>query len=172
MQGAAKRLRLRAMEGSTTIRHPNREKSSSQVTKPFIGLLLLVSAVLIAVITFGGWSALQGAQVVAVAYLLVYLIMAFFVMRWSRGVLPLVAALAVGLAVFGAIAAPAWFDRDKPNYAAPSIASGLLGTLAIVVVLVQIVLIVFALIGFAQKWNIEVEESPGGGDGQPSPATG
>jgi hypothetical protein len=165
------------MEGSESvrIRHPNREKASSQVTKAFIGLLLLASAVLVAVVTFGGWDALQGAQVVSVIYIIVYLVMAFFVMRWSRGVLPLAAALAVGLGVFGAIAAPAWFSRDEPNYQNPALEPALLGTISVLIVIVQIVLIVFAMIGFQQKWNIEVEESAesGGGwqqGGQPRPA--
>src|SRR3954466_2927215 len=144
------------MEGSVRIRHPNREKSSSQVTKAFVALLLAVSAALTAIITIGGWSALQGAQIVAIAYILVYLVMAYFVMRWSRGVLPLTAALAVGLAVFGAIAAPAWFDRAKPDYADPALDPNLLGTITVLIVIVQIVLIVFAMIGFTQKWNIEV----------------
>ena len=144
------------------IRHPNREKSSAQVTKAFIALLLLVSAVLAAIVTFGGWSALQGAQIVAVAYILVYLVMAWFVLKWSRGVLPLGAALAVGMAVFAAIAAPAWFDRDAANYADAGLPAALLGTLCWLIVIVQIVLIVVALIGFQQKWNIEVEEHEDG----------
>jgi hypothetical protein len=151
------------MEGSVRIRHPNREKSSSQVTKAFIGLLLVVSAALTAVITFGGWSALQGAQIVSIAYILLFLVMAFFVLRWSRGVLPLVAALAVAMGVFAAIAAPGWFDRDAANYAEPALPPALLGTLSWLTVLVQIILVVAAMIGFYQKWNIEVEEHDGGG---------
>jgi lysylphosphatidylglycerol synthetase-like protein (DUF2156 family) len=160
------------MEGSVRIRHPNREKASSQVTRSFIALLLLVSAALIAIVTFGGWSALQGAQVVSVAYIIIYLVIAFFVLRWSRGILPLAAALSVGLGVFAAIAAPAWFDRAEPNYADPSINPDLLGTLCIVTVMVQAVLVVFAIIGFSQKWNIEVEESAEGAwqSNQPRPA--
>jgi len=152
------------------IRHPNREKASSQVTKLFITLLLLVSAALVAIITFGGWSTLQGAQVISLFYIIVYLTMAFFVLvRWSRGVLPLAASLAVGLGVFAAIAAPAWFDRAHPNYADPSIDPNLLGTLCILTVIVQAVLVVFAMIGFTQKWNIEVEESDHSG-GAPAPS--
>jgi lysylphosphatidylglycerol synthetase-like protein (DUF2156 family) len=145
-------------DDNVRIRHPNREKSSSQVTKAFVALLLVASAVLVAIITFGGWSALQGAQVVSILYIIVYALMAFFVMRWTRGVLPLAAALAVGLAVFAAIAAPGWFDRDAPNYADPAVPPALLGTLTVLVGIVQIVLIITAMIGFQQKWNIEVEE--------------
>ena len=171
-----------AQEGdgeNTRIRHPNREKSSSQVTKAFVALVLLVSAVLVAIVTIGGWNSLQGAQIVSVLYVIVYLVMAYFVMRWVRGVLPLAAALAVGLGVFAAIAAQGWFDRAKPDYADPALPPRLLGTIVILIGLVQIVLIVAAMIGFQQKWNIEVEESvdeeddggrQGYGGAQPQPA--
>jgi lysylphosphatidylglycerol synthetase-like protein (DUF2156 family) len=161
---------------ATRIRHPNREKSSSQVTKAFVALLLLASAALIAIVTFGGWAALQGAQVISILYIIVYVVMAYFVMaRWTRGVLPLAASLAVGLAVFAAIAAPGWFDRAEPNYADPALPPRLLGTLTILVGIVQIVLIIAAMIGFQQKWNIEVEEhedegQQGYGGAQPAPA--
>jgi hypothetical protein len=163
------------MEGSVRIRHPNREKASSQVTRAFIILVMLVSAALIAIITFGGWSTLQGAQPISLLYLIVYVTMAVMVVRWSRGILPLAASLAVGLGVFAAIAAPAWFDRAHPDYADPALDPNLLGTLCILTVIVQAVLVVFAMIGFTQKWNIEVEESvsgSGGGapSGQPRPA--
>ena len=166
---------MEASEGNVRIRHPNREKPASQVTKAFVALVLVASAVLVAIITFGGWSALQGAQIVSIVYILVYLVMAFFVMRWSRGMLPLTAALATGLMVFAAIAAPAWFDRDAPNYADPARPPALLGTLSILLAIVQVILIVAAMIGFQQKWNIEVEEhdDSGGQQGygrQPQPA--
>jgi|SRR5215213_8817296 len=166
-------------EGQTRIRHPNREKSSSQVTKSFVALLLIASAVLVAIVTFGGWNSLQGAYIVSVLYIIVYLVMAYYVMKWVRGVLPLAAALAVGLAVFAAIAAQGWFDRAKPDYADPALPPRLLGTLTILTGLVQVILIIAAMIGFTQKWNIEIEEEAdddGGGDrgyggrGQAQPA--
>ena len=159
------------------IRHPNREKPASQVTKAFVALVLVASAVLVAIITFGGWSALQGAQIVAIMYIIIYLVMAYYVMKWTRGMLPLTAALAVGLAVFAAIAAPAWFARDAPNYADPALPPALLGTLAVLTAIVQVILIIAAMIGFQQKWNIEVEEhedesggQQGYGGRQPQPA--
>jgi hypothetical protein len=170
-----------AQEGdgeNTRIRHPNREKPSSQVTKAFVALVLVASAVLVGIVTFGGWNSLQGAEIVSILYIIVYLVMAYFVMRWVRGVLPLAAALAVGLGVFAAIAAQGWFDRAKPDYADPALPPRLLGTITILIGIVQIVLIIVAMIGFQQKWNIEVEEheedSGGGqqgyGGAQPQPA--
>jgi hypothetical protein len=171
-----------AEEPETRIRHPNQEKSSSQVAKAFVGLLLLASAVLVALVTIGGWATLQGAQVVSILYFIVYLLMAYYVMKWSRGVLPLAAALAVGLGVFAAIAAPAWFDRAHPNYAEAALPPRLLGLLTILTMIVQIILIIAAMIAFQQKWNLEVEEHVDedegggqqgyGGGAQPAGATG
>ena len=70
-------------------------------------LLLVVTAVLVLVITLGGWSQLQGAIPVAFAYVLLFLLMAYYVHNWNRGVLPVVAVLAVLLLVIAAVAAPA-----------------------------------------------------------------
>ena len=47
--------------------HPNRDKAESKATKAIVVLLLIVSAALILIVTIGGWSALQGAQVVSFA---------------------------------------------------------------------------------------------------------
>lgn len=147
------------MAGSTAvIRHPNREKAASKATKAAIILLLLVSAGLFAVVTLGGWEALQGAQVVAVAYVVLYLVMAYFVGRWNRGVLPVAAALAILIAVIAAVAAPAWFDRDKEGFDDPALPPGILGMLTLIIVPVQLLLIAFAMRGFTQEWNVEVEE--------------
>ena len=101
----------------TVLLHPNRDKAESQVTKAVVVLLLVVSAVLIAVVTFGGWSQLQGAQIVSFGYIIVYLVMAYVVSRWNRGVLPVAAALAILFAVVAAVAGPAWFERDKAGFA-------------------------------------------------------
>src|SRR4051795_3070899 len=92
------------------IEHPNREKASSKATKAVVILLLLVSVVLMLIVTIGGWDALEGAKPVQVGYILLYLVMAFFVARWNRGVLPVAAALAIILLIFAAVATPEWFD--------------------------------------------------------------
>jgi presenilin-like A22 family membrane protease len=139
------------------IEHPNRAKAASKLTRLIVVLLLLVSAFLVAVVTIGGWDVLQGAKLLQVAYIVVYLVIAFFVMRWSRGVLPLAAALAIVLLIFAAVSAPAWFDRDKPGFADPAIDEGILGLITALLVPVQILLIAFAMSGFRQAWNVEVE---------------
>jgi hypothetical protein len=139
------------------IEHPNRRKAASKVTRAVVVLLLLVSAVLVAVVTVGGWELLQGAKALSIAYIVVYVVLAFFVVRWSRGVLPLAAALAIVLLIFAAVSAPAWFDRDQPGFAEPTIDAGILGLVSALIVPVQLLLIAFAMSGFRQAWNVEIE---------------
>jgi hypothetical protein len=139
------------------IEHPNRRKASSKFTRAFVVLLLLVSAGLVAIITVGGWDALEGAKFLQIAYIVVYVVLAFFVLRWSRGVLPLAAALAIVLLIFAAVSTPAWFDRDKAGFTDPALDSDILGLLTALVVPVQLLLIAFAMSGFRQAWNVEVE---------------
>jgi hypothetical protein len=145
------------------IHHPNREKPQAKATKAGVILLLVASAALIAIVFIGGLSELAGAQIVAVAYVVVYLVMAYFVARWSRGVLPM-AALAIIFTTFAAVAAPAWLARDKTGLDDPLFPSGLLGLLTFVILAVQILLILFAMRGFQQEWSVEVEVRE---DGQP-----
>ena len=162
--------------------HPNRDKAESKATRAAVILLLITSAALIAIITIGGWSQLQGAQIVAFGYIVIYAAMAFFVARWNRGVLPVAAALAILFAVVAAVAGPAWFDRAKDGFDNPLLDPSILGLLTIILVPVQILLIAFAMRGFQQEWNVEVEvardeaegrlpppDSTAGGE--PSPAT-
>ena len=153
------------MEASgVRIDHPNRDKPESKATKAAVTLLLLTSAGLTAVITFGGWEALQGAEAGAIAYILLYLLMAYYVTRWNRGVLPVAAALAVLFAVIAIVAAPGWFERDKEGFDDPALEPGILGLLTLILVPVQLLLIAFALRGFNQEWNVEVEV--GGGESE------
>ena len=163
----------------TVLLHPNRDKAESKMTRAAVILLLVLSAVLIAAVTLGGWSVLQGAQVVSFGYIVVYLAMAYFVSRWNRGVLPVAAALAILFAVVAAVAGPAWFERDKAGFDDPGLEPSILGLLTIILVPVQILLIAFAMRGFQQQWHVEVEVSPDeadryrGGDrslGQTQPA--
>jgi protein-S-isoprenylcysteine O-methyltransferase Ste14 len=137
--------------------HPNRDKAEAKATRAGVVLLLLVSAGLIAVVTFGGWSQLQGAQIVSFAYILIYVVMAYFVSRWNRGVLPVAAALAILFAVLAAVAAPGWFERDKVGFDDPTLEPSILGLLTVIIVPVQLLLIAFAMRGFQQQWNVEVE---------------
>ena len=157
------------------IEHPNRKKAASKLTRLIVVLLLLVSAFLVAIVTVGGWDVLQGAKALQVAYIVVYVVIAFFVLRWSRGVLPLAAALAIVLLIFAAVSAPGWFDRDKPGFSDPAIDEGILGLITALIVPVQLLLIAFAMSGFRQAWNVEVERPadeppPTRGDAAPAAA--
>src|SRR3954465_4141268 len=141
------------------IYHPNREKAGSKATKAGTILLFRATAVLIAIITIGGWGSLEGAQVISIFFILVFALMAYFVAKWNRGVLPLASAFAILLLVFAAIAAPGWFDRDASGYHNPGLPPSLIGMLVIILIPVSVVLIIFAMRGFAQKWNVQIEMS-------------
>jgi hypothetical protein len=137
------------------VRHPNREKPESRQTRQIVTVLLIISAALLAIISIGGWDKLQGAKPVNVFYVAVYLLFAYYVTRWNRGVLPVASALAVILIIFAAVAAPAWFERDKTGFSHPALNENLIGFLTLVLIPISILLIIFAMRGFQQGWNIE-----------------
>jgi presenilin-like A22 family membrane protease len=153
------------------VTHPNRDKPVVQATRATVVLLLLASAGLVLIVTVGGWRALAGAQPVQIAYVLIYLTLAFYAARWNRGVLPVAAALAVLLAIFALVAGPSWFNRDKFGFAQPALNAGLLGVLTLLIVPVQMLLVAFSMRGFNQGWNVELERrSPHRGGGLPPEA--
>src|SRR3954452_7461714 len=135
--------------------HPNRDKPEARQTRAVVFFLLMVTAVLVAIITVGGWDKLQGAKPVDIFYVIVYLLFAYYVYRWNRGVLPVTMALSVILIIFAAVAGPAWFARDKTGFSSPALPEPLLGLLTLALIPVSLVLILFSLRGFQQGWNIE-----------------
>jgi hypothetical protein len=146
---------------------PNREKSRSVTAKFVIVLLLLATAVLAAVITIGGWSLLKGGAgmgVICAIYAILYAFFAFLVVRWSRGILPVAAALSTILAIFCAVGADSWFAREKAGFDEAGLSSSLIGLLVIILALLQIVLIAAALYGFDQEWHVEEERPIGSGE--------
>jgi hypothetical protein len=160
-------------ENEVAIEHPNREKASSKLTKLIVVVLLLASALLMILITVGGWDALMGAKALQIIYIVLYVVIAFFVARWNRGVLPLIAALAIVLLIFALVSVPGWFERDKDGFTDPALSSDVLGLLTALVVPVQLLLIAFAMRGFQQAGNVEVERPADGGrrgDAAPAPA--
>jgi hypothetical protein len=148
---------MAADNSDVIIEHPNRDKATSKATKAAVILLLLASAALVLIVTIGGWDATAGAQPVSIAYAVIYLLMAFYVAQWNRGVLPVSAALAMILGIFAAVSVPGWFDRDASGYTNPALDAEILGMVTAIIVPVQILLIAFAMRGFQQAWNIEVE---------------
>jgi hypothetical protein len=158
-------------DDGVTIEHPHREKASSKATKWTVVVLLLVSAALVTIVTIGGWNELEGAKAVQIAYVVIYLLIAFYVGRWNRGVLPVAAALAIVLLIFAVVAGPAWFDRDKDGFSNPDIGADALGIITLLIVPVQVLLIGFSLQGFLQAWHVEVERHADGSS-RPLPAAG
>src|SRR4029077_2273517 len=140
-----------------TVTHPNRDKPVVQATRATVIILLLASAALVLIVTLGGWSVLQGAVPIQLGYVLAYVTLAFFAGRWNRGVLPVSAVLAVLLLIFALVAGPSWFARDKTGFEQPAIDAGLLGLLTLLIVPLQMLLVAFALRGFSQGWNVELE---------------
>ncbi|MGH2970145.1 MAG: hypothetical protein ACRDK0_13950 [Solirubrobacteraceae bacterium] len=143
--------------GQIRIERPNRKKASSRLTRMIVFVLLLASAGLLGIISWGGWGTLEGAKALQISYIVLYLMMAFFVLRWSRGVLPVASALAIIMLIFAAVSTPQWFDRDKLGFADPTLDEGILGLLTALMVPLQLLLIAFAMSGFRQAWNVEVE---------------
>jgi lysylphosphatidylglycerol synthetase-like protein (DUF2156 family) len=150
--------------------YPNREKATSKSTKAIVVVIMLVSVALMLILTIGGWSKLQGMKPVNFAWCLAYLIMAFYIFtRWARGLLPITAGLAVLLLMVSVIAGTgaagtSWFDRNNAGFGhAQSLFGGtglpadFLGLITLLIAPVQVLLIFFAMYGFSQDWNVEVE---------------
>ena len=183
---------VRNLRPGYTIDFPNRHKPASKATKSIVIMLLIVSVVLMLIVTLGGWSKLQGLKAVNLAWAAVYVIMAVYIARWNRGLLPIASALAILLLILTVIAGTgvsgtSWFDRSHVGFApAESIFGGkglspdTLGLVTILIAPVQALLIFFAMRGFAQGWNVEVEvpedqvkrrnKSSGGSSAEPAAA--
>jgi len=160
---------VRHLPPGYVVHYPNRDKAASRVTKLMVVAILLASVVLMLVVTVGGWSTLEGMTVVNFGWCAVYLVIAFYVARWARGLLPIATALAILLLVVALIAGvggagTSWFDRAHAGYAPTQSLFGggglspdALGLVTLLIAPVQALLIAVAMHGFRQSWNIEVE---------------
>jgi hypothetical protein len=162
-------MEARAIRPGYELWRPNRERAEAKSARALVVFLLLVSAGLALVITLGGWSRLEGGKIFALLYIAIYVLFAFLVARWNRGVLPVASALAIILAIFAGIAAPAWFDRAKDGLTSPALPEELLGLLTLLLVPVQVILIAVAMVAFNQDWHVE-EERPIGDEIPPGDA--
>ncbi|MGZ4173037.1 MAG: hypothetical protein ACXVQR_01030 [Solirubrobacteraceae bacterium] len=178
---------VRNLAPGYTVVHPNRDKAVCRATKSTVVLILLASAALMLIITLGGWSKLQGMKPVNFAWAIVYLVLAFYIARWARGLLPIAAALGILLFIISLVAAlgvdgTSWFDRNHAGFAhsqsifgGDGLGSDLIGLLTLILAFVQVLLIVFAMRGFSQGWNVEQEvkiedaERRGGSSGATPP---
>jgi hypothetical protein len=161
--------RERQMRPGYKVVYPNRGKASSKLTKLIVFVILLASVALMLIVTIGGWSKLQGLKPVNIAWCIVYLLIAYYILRWNRGLLPIAAALAILLLIVATIAGTGaggvgWFDRNHVGFASAHTLFGgtgldpdMLGLVTLVIAPVQVLLIIFAMRGFSQGWNVEVE---------------
>ena len=122
--------------------------------------LLLGSAAMMLIVGLGGWGLLVGAKFLLLVFEIAYIAFAYYVSRWNRGVLPVVAGLAVILAVFALVAGPDWFARDKDGFSSATLPSALLGTITLALIPAQMLLVVVSMWAFNQKWNVEEEIHP------------
>ena len=149
--------------------YPNREKASSKLMKLIVALILLASVGLLLILTIGGWSQLEGMKPINFFWCIAYVILAVYIFRWARGMLPIAAGLAILLVMIAVVAGlglsgTSWFDRSHAGFAeAQSLFGGTglsadtLGTITLLLIPVQVLLIVFAMRAFAQGWNVEQE---------------
>ena len=149
---------------------PNREKASSKVMKAVVAIVLLISVGLLLIVTIGGWSQLEGMKPLNFFWCIAYVIIAFYIWaRWARGMLPIAAGLGILLMMIAVVAGfglsgTSWFDRSHAGFAqAQSLFGGnglsadTLGTITLLLIPVQLLLIVVAMRAFAQGWNVEQE---------------
>jgi hypothetical protein len=151
------------------VTYPNREKSSSRATKRLVVVVLVISMLLMLLATAGGWSKLEGLIPLNIAWCLVYLAIARYVARWARGLLPIAAALGALMLTFTLVAISSldgitWNDRGFAGYAPAhtvfgggGLSSGTMNALTIAIAVSQALLIIIAMRGFSQAWNIEYE---------------
>ena len=149
---------------------PNREKTASKAMKAVVALIMLVSVGLLLIVTIGGWSQLEGMKPLNFFWCIAYVIIAFYIfVRWARGMLPIAAGLGILLLMIALVAGlglsgTSWFDRSHGGFTAAQslfggtgLSASTLGTITLLIVPVQVLLILLALRAFAQGWNVEQE---------------
>jgi hypothetical protein len=150
--------------------HPNRQKASCKLTRLIVVVLLIASIVLMLMLTIGGWDKLQGLKPVNFFWCLIFALLAFAILvKWAPGLLPIAALFSILLLIMAVVATTglagtSWFDRNHHGFASPESLFGgtgfspsVLGTITALLIPVEIALIAFAMIGFAQGWNVEQE---------------
>ena len=159
------------METGVAITHPNRNTSATNGMRALVIALFGLSILLMAIILSFGWSVLEGMIAVSFAYVVIYAIIIWRVTAWARGPLALGAALAILLAIVSMIAFPTWADRDAAGYASAEtiwgsggLSPGLLGTLTLLLAILQLILIAACVTAFRQEWQVELEVPTGSND--------
>jgi lysylphosphatidylglycerol synthetase-like protein (DUF2156 family) len=150
--------------------YPNRDKAASKLTKTVVGVILLVSAALMLIITIGGWSKLQGLKGVNLVLCVLYVVFAFYIWtRWARGLLPIAAAFGILMLMIAVVAGTglagtSWFNRStfgfapaKSLFGTKGLPDDLLGLATVLLIPVSALLIFFTMFAFKQGWNVEME---------------
>jgi hypothetical protein len=146
---------------------PNRERAEAITTKFVLVFLLLATAVISALVAITGWSLLSGGAgmgVVCLIFAAIYALFAFLVSRWSRGALPVAAALSTILAIFCLTGVGTWFSRDKAGFEDGLIPVPMIGLLVVILILIQVLVIAISLYAFNQNWHVEEERPIGSGE--------
>ena len=146
---------------------PNREKAETITTRLVLVLLLAATSALAFLITITGFSLLTGGGgmgTFCLIYAALYAFFAFLVFRWSRGILPVAAALSIILAIFCATGANSWFARDKAGFEEALIPVPLIGLLVVILAILQLIVCAVALYAFNQDWHVEEERPIGSGE--------
>jgi hypothetical protein len=146
---------------------PNREKAESITTKFVLVFLLLATAIIAALVTITGWSLLSGGAgmgIICLIFAVIYALFAFLVSRWSRGALPVAAALSTILAIFCLTGVNSWFARDKTGFEDGLIPVTMIGLLVVILILIQVLVIAISLYAFNQNWHVEEERPIGSGE--------
>jgi lysylphosphatidylglycerol synthetase-like protein (DUF2156 family) len=150
--------------------YPNRDKSASKMTKAVVALIMLVSVALMLILTIGGWSEFQGLKGVNLVLCALYCLLAYYIFtRWARGLLPIAALFGILMLMLVVVAGTglagtSWFNRShfgfapsKSMFGSKGLPPDLLGLMTVLLIPIQILLIVFAMIGFKQGWSVEKE---------------
>lgn len=149
--------RLQAANPDVVITHPNRDSAAAKGTRLFTAFLLLASAALLAIITFGAWGSQAGALGLQIVIGLLMTYYAYLVLRWQSGILPVAAATAVIAGLFAAISVTGWFNRGGVGYDSPPFPEEVTGVLVFGFAVLQLVVVVVALKAFSQQWQVELE---------------
>ncbi len=144
------------------VEHPNREKASSKATRVIVVVLILVSALLMLIVQIGGWEVASGMAMLSFMLVAIYLTLAWFIAKWSKGMLPVAAGAAAIVLTNALVAVPSWSNRHAVGFTIDTMSPAVLAAICAVLVPLQILLAFFALRGFRQDWNVEVERLPDG----------
>ncbi|HMS73150.1 MAG TPA: hypothetical protein PKB03_08950 [Baekduia sp.] len=153
---------MAAADTDVVIEHPNRDKPESKVTRAIVVALLLLTAILMLFVQIGGWNVAKNMALLTFLIVLSYLVSAYFIAKWSKGLLPVAAGIATINMFFALVAVGSWSDRNADGFTVSTTDPGLLAIVCAVLVPLQILVIFFSLRGFQQHWNVEVERLPDG----------